>query len=125
MSIRQNRTQPLLDDTVPLQISITHLRVLQGRGLGQDVTHEIDLDELLSLLAESQIRRDRNAWSGTLAAEWEIEILQAGNQFHRTMSIALGETHGMMTERGFREYLFSISNGDEILAFLEQAIAEQ
>jgi len=108
---------------VSLQTGITHLRVLQGQGFGRDVTHDIDRDELLHLLANTRMQRDSNAWSGTLAAEWVIEIRQSGNRFHRTMYIALGETHGMSVEHGFRTYLFRISNGDEILEALERMVA--
>ena len=121
----RNRTQPLLRNavSVSVQASITHLRVLQGQGFGEDVTHEIDQDELLYLLADTQMRRDRNAWPGTQTAEWVIEFRQSGNRFHRTIYIALGETHGMMVEHGFGNYFFRISNGDEIREALERMVA--
>jgi len=115
----------LLNNTVPLQDS-TQLRVRQGLGHGRDITNDIDKNELLYLLASTRIRRDRNAsWPGTMSAEWVIEIRQDGNRFHRTILIALGENHVMMTERGFGHLLFRISNGDEIVEVLERRMAEQ
>jgi hypothetical protein len=118
------RSQPLLTGAVPLHDSIISLRVRQGPGLIRDVTYEIDRDELLYLLADTRIRRDGDAFVGFQAAEWAIEISQSGNRFHRAMNIALGERHGMITERGFRMPTFRISNGDEIREALERMIAD-
>jgi len=115
---------PLYTQYLLAEGQITHLRVLQGQGFGQDVTDDIDRDELLYLLANTRMRRDRNAWTGTQTSDWVIEISQTGNQFHRPMHIALGETHGMLTERGFGAYSFRISNGDEIREALERMVAE-
>jgi len=121
----RNHPQYLLNSTVPLHDSITYLSVQQGQGFGrQDVTHYIDRDELLYLLAETQMWRDNNAWVGTSEAEWVISISQTGNQFHRSINIVLGEAHGMMTERGFRLYFFRLSNGDEIIEALERMLTE-
>jgi len=92
--------------------------------MGQDVTHKIDREELLYLLSETQMWRDNSAWFGTQEAEWVISISQTGNRFHRTITVALGETHGMMTERGFGVFFFRLSNGDEIIETLERMVAE-
>ena len=119
------RPRYLLDDAVPLYASITHFHVRQGQGFGRDVTYGINMDELLYLLAKTQIQRDRNAWSGTVAAEWVIEIRQQGNRFHRTKIIALGSMNGMMTERGFGHHIFRISNGDEIMEALERMVSNE
>jgi len=118
--LRRTRPQNLLHSNEPLGISVTHLSVHQGLGSGQDVTYRIDRDELLYLLSNTQIRRNRGVWIGTTAAEWEIRLRQSGNQFHRTIIIALGDTHMMMTERGFGHLEFRISNGDEIIEALER-----
>ena len=119
-----NRPQSLLNDSVPLHDSITYLRVLHGQEFGNDVTDDINVDELLSLLAETQMWRDNHAWPGTWNAEWVIELSQEGNQFHRSIIIALGETHGMITERGFSLYSFRLSNGNEIIKALERMVFE-
>jgi len=120
----RNRPQNLLHSNEPLGVSVTHLSVRHGQGMGQDVTYDIDRDELLYLLSNTQIRRDRDAWIGTMAAEWEISLRQYGNQFHRTILIALGETHAMMAERGFGHHVFRISNGYEIIEALERMVME-
>ena len=120
----RNSPQYLLNSAVPLHESTTYLSVQQGQGFGRDVTHYLDRDELLYLLAKTQMWRDDSAWSGTFAAEWVISISQEGNRFHRSITIALGDTHGMMTERGFRLYTFRLSNGDEIVEALERMAIE-
>jgi len=107
---------------VSLHDSITHLRVLQGQGFGRDVTNELDIDELIYLLAKTQMWREHGSWPGTQEAEWVIELSQTGNRFHRAITVALGETHGMMTERGFRLYFFRLSNGIEIVDALERMV---
>jgi hypothetical protein len=137
------RPRYLLRGATPLEPSITHLRVFQGHGLGEyltsdmnfeellyvlektqlrDITYYINLDDLLHVLAETRIRRDADAWGGLMAADWIIEISQSRN---RSMFIALGETHGMITERGFGQLMFHISNGDDIRKALEGMAAEQ
>jgi len=118
-----SRSQPLLNNSSSLVDSISYFRVLQG--LGQDVTQEINKEELLSLLTNTRLQRDTTAWTGTLNADWIIKISQTGNRFHRTMTIALGDAHGMMTERGFRSFIFSISNGHEIIEALERMLGDE
>jgi len=107
---------------VSLHDSIAHLRVLQGQGFGRDVTNELDIDELIYLLAKTQMWREHGSWLGTQEAEWVIELSQTSNRFHRAITVALGETHGMMTERGFRLYFFRLSNGIEIIEVLERMV---
>jgi len=120
----QNRPQYLFNNAVSLHDSVTLLQVSQGQGFGQDVTHKVDREELLYLLSETQMWRENSAWSGTQEAEWVLAISQTGNRFHRTMTVALGETHGMMTERGFGVFFFRLSNGDAIIETLERMVAE-
>ncbi|MCL2409625.1 MAG: hypothetical protein FWC96_08470 [Oscillospiraceae bacterium] len=87
------------------------------------MTYDIDQDELIYLLAETRIRRSGSAFTGFAFAEWTLQFYQSGNRF-RSINIALGESHGMMTERGFRTYTFRILNGDEIREALERMVAD-
>jgi len=122
--VNRYRPRRLLHGAAPLHESVMHLSVRHGPMFGTDITHYINQDELLYLLAQTRIRRDISAWPGAWPAEWVISLVQDGNRFHRTISIALGETHGMMTERGFGMPTFRISNGDEIMEALERMMEE-
>ena len=107
----------------------TGFRIFHGcKATGTEVTHQVDLDELFDLLSQTTIQRSgRNHWQGTHDAEWVLwNIGRSYGDSLRGRTITLWGAEGrMIGEVGFEIQSFRLSNADEILAFLEQAVSEQ
>ena len=121
-----NPADSMLSVLAPAQ---TGFRIFHGCNLtGVDVTHLVDLDELFDLLSQTEIQHTGpNDWQGTSGADWVFWNM--GSSYRdslRGRTIAFwGTEGGMMARVDFGVRTFRLSNADEILAFLEQAIAEQ
>jgi len=131
----RNAPRPLLspEDTVSSILrpgSFIIFQYYDGDSPEIDVTHLVDMDELFALLSQTEIQRGNhnNIWRRPYFADWLFWNMGGSyNDSLRGRTIAFwGSEGGMFAEvsSSFRSETFSLSNADEIVAFLERSIAE-